>query len=237
MKKAFIILVLLMAIVGGAGYYYYWDQEQKRLAREQAVQDSLQRVRELENARLEALAKANRDSLARYAKTHSPAAIMSAAEKIISDEFLSGRNHVGGDNWTERMNILREQCDNVMVWNGEIADSVFRTFSFKSLMGKDSHIESDSIMRVYYISVDSAWVDVHFNLGEEIPEGQNVILKLHFISNRWLLDDYVFEYSDGEHVSAASEMYWFVDLFSKKDDEEGDEEEDNDKGKKEGVSK
>ena len=232
MKKAFIILVLLMAIGGGAGYYYYKDQEQKRLAREQAVRDSLQRVQELENARLEALAKANRDSLARYAKTHSPAAIMSAAEKLVSEEFLSGRNHVGGNNWTERMNILREQCDNILVWNGEIADSVFRTFSFNSLMGKDAHIESDSIMRVYYISVDSAWVDVHFNLGEEIPEGQNVIFKLHFISNRWLIDDFVFEYSDGEHVSAASEMYWFVDMFTTKDDDDEDEGDDDDTDKK-----
>ena len=232
MKKALIIIVLLMAIGGGAGYYY-WDKEQQRIAHEQAVRDSLQRLQDLENARLAALDKANRDSLARYAATHSPAAIRAAAERLIKEEFLSGRNHVGGDNWTERMNILREQCDNVLVWNGEIADSVFRTFSFKNLMGKDTHVESDSVMRVYYISVDSAWVDVHFNLGEEIPEGQNVIFKLHFIADHWLLDDFVFEYSDGDHVSAASEMHWFVDLFSvSKKDEEEEEETTNNKADK-----
>ncbi|MBO4821666.1 MAG: hypothetical protein J5548_09415 [Prevotella sp.] len=211
MKKAFIILAILFLAAGGAGYYYY-DKEQKRIAEERAVRDSIRHARDVENARLAAIEKAHRDSIAVFEKTHSKAAITAAAEELIKQEFLSGRNHVGGKNWTERMNILREQCENVVAYSEQGADSVLRSFNFNGLMGKGVRMESDSITQVYYISADSAWVDVHFNI-DEYEEGQDVTLKLHFIDNRWLIDDFVFRYSDGEWVSEAGEMRWFIDYY------------------------
>lgn len=221
MKKAFIIIVILLLAAGGAGYYYY-DKEQKRVAAERAARDSIRQARDEENARLAAIEKAHRDSIALFDKTHSKAAITQAAEELIKQEFLSGRNHVGGKNWTERMNILREQCENVVTYSEEGADSVLKSFNFKGLMGKGIHVESDSITQVYYISVDSAWVDVHFDI-ESYPEGQDVTLKLHFIDNRWLIDDFVFRYNDGEWVSEADEMRWFINYYGygNKEEEEG----------------
>lgn len=224
MRKAFIIIAILLLSAGGAGYYYY-DKEQKRVASERVARDSIRHARDVENARLAAIEKAHRDSVALFEKTHSKAAIMAAAEDLIKQEFLSGRNHVGGKNWTERMNILREQCENVVAYSKEGADSVLKSFNFKGLMGKGIHVESDSITQVYYISVDSAWVDVHFDI-ESYEEGQDVTLKLHFIDNRWLIDDFVFRYSDGEWVSEADEMRWFIDYYgfdNKEEDEEGEQ--------------
>ena len=211
MKKVFFIVVIFLLAAGGAGYYYY-DKEQKREAAERAVRDSIRHAREVENARLAAIEKAHRDSIAVFEKTHSKAAIAAAAEDLIKQEFISGRNRVGGDNWTERMNILREQCENVVAYSKAGTDSVLRSFSFNGLMGKGIHIESDSITQVYYISADSAWVDVHFNINT-YEEGQEMTLKLHFVDNRWLIDDFVFRYTDGEWVSEADEMRWFIDYY------------------------
>ena len=220
MKKAFIIIVVLMLIGGGAGYYYY-DREQKRIAAEKATHDSLRLARELNNARLAALEKAHRDSLAEYEKTHSPQVIRAIAEKMISEEMMSGRNRIAGSNWSERICILREQCDNVLAYSDEEADSIFRSFSFKGLMGKDIHIYSDSITHIYYIAPESAYVDVLFNIGEEYP-GQKVICKLAFEDERWVIDDFIFEYSDGDVVSESEEMSWFLEEYGGlKDDDEG----------------
>ena len=220
MKKAFIIIVVLMLIGGGAGYYFY-DREQKRIAAEKATHDSLRLARELNNARLAALEKAHRDSLAEYEKTHSPQVIKAIAEKMIDEEMMSGRNRIGGSNWSERISILREQCDNVLAYSDEEADSIFHSFSFKGLMGKDIHVYSDSITHVYYISPESAYVDVLFNIGEEYP-GQKVIYKLAFEDERWVIDDFIFEYSDGDVVSESEEMNWFIEEYGglKDDDEE-----------------
>ncbi len=63
MKKAFIIISILLLGGGGTGYYYY-DKEQKRIAAEEAYHDSIRHARDLENARLAAIEKAHRDSLA-----------------------------------------------------------------------------------------------------------------------------------------------------------------------------
>ena len=220
MKKAFIIIFILLLIAGGAGYYYY-DKEQKRVAAERALRDSIRQARDLENARLAAIEKAHRDSIAAFEKTHSKEAIAAAAERLIRDEFLSGRNHVGGNNWTERMNILREQCENVLSYSEEGADSIFRSFNFKGLLGRDVRVLSDSITQIYYISPDSAWVDVHFNV-DDYEDGQEMTMKLHFIDKRWLIDDFVFRYNDGEWVSEASEMNWFINYYGygNKDEEE-----------------
>ena len=229
MRNALIIIALLIIIGAGTGYYYY-DKEQKRIASETATRDSLRQVRELENARIAAMEQAHRDSIADYEKTHSPAVIRRYAEQLITEEMMSGRNRVGGKNWSERINILREQCDNVLAYNrNEEIDSIFRSFSFKGLMGEDARVRSDSVMRIYYVSVESAYVDVHFDLGEEIPEGQNVTYKLVFVEDKWLIDDFIFEYSDGDRVSESEEMQWFIDTFGKADD---DEEEASDEGQK-----
>ena len=221
MKKAFIIIVVLMLIGGGAGYYYY-DREQKRIAAEKATHDSLRLARELNNARIAALERAHRDSLAEYEKTHSPQVIRAIAEKMISEEMMSGRNRIAGSNWSERICILREQCDNVLAYSDEEADSIFRSFSFKGLMGKDIHIYSDSITHIYYIAPESAYVDVLFNIGEEYPKGQTVTFKLVFEQEKWLIDDFTFMYDDGEFVRETDEMRWFIGKFGniKEEDEE-----------------
>ena len=210
MKKAFIIISILLLGGGGTGYYFY-DKEQKRIAAEKAYHDSIRHARDLENARLAAIEKAHRDSLAAYEKTHAPVIIADAAERLINDELLSGNKHCGGSNWTERMNELRQQCDDEIAHGPAGIDTIFRSFNFRGLMGRGVHVESDSIKQIYFVSTDSAWVDVHFNT-DKYPEGQNVTLKLHFIDSQWKLDDFVFLYNDGEAVSVANEMRWFIDF-------------------------
>ena len=210
MKKAFIIISILLLGGGGTGYYFY-DKEQKRIAAEEAYHDSIRHARDLENARLAAIEKAHRDSLAAYEKTHAPVIIADAAERLINDGLLSGNKHCGGSNWTERMNELRQQCDDEIAHGPAGIDTIFRSFNFRGLMGRGVHVESDSIKQIYFISNDSAWVDVHFNT-DKYPEGQNVTLKLHFIDSQWKLDDFVFLYNDGEAVSVANEMRWFIDF-------------------------
>ena len=183
MKKAFIITAIIMLIAGGAGWYYY-DKEQKRQAAERAAHDSIRHARDLENARLAALDKARRDSLDEYEKTHGNAVIREALIKLLDDEVMSGRNKMSGDNWSERIKILREQCENVIAYNkNSDADSVFHAFSFKGLMGNDIRILSDSVTKVYYVSQDSAWADVHFKI-QDYPEGQNVTYKMLFFNGK-----------------------------------------------------
>ena len=116
MKKAFIIIVIIMLIAGGAGWYYY-DREQKRVAAERAAHDSIRKARDLENARLAAMDQARRDSMNAFEKTHSPAVIREALSKLLSEEVMNGRNRMTGDNWSERIKILREQCENVIAYN------------------------------------------------------------------------------------------------------------------------
>ena len=221
MKKAFIITAIIMLIAGGAGWYYY-DKEQKRQAAERAAHDSIRHARDLENARLAALDKARRDSLDEYEKTHGTAVIREALLKLLDDEVMSGRNKLSGDNWSERIKILREQCENVIAYNKDSdADSVFHAFSFKGLMGKDIRILSDSVTKVYYVSQDSAWADVHFKI-QDYPEGQDVTYKMLYYDGRWILDDFIFEYADGERVIESEEMKWFIDFYGAPESEDSD---------------
>ena len=220
MKKAFIIITILILAAAGTGYYFY-DKHEKQVAYERFLRDSLRQARELENARIAAIEKAHRDSIAAYEKTHSPDVIKAMAEQLIAEEVMSGRNHIGGKNWSERINILREQCDNVVAYDTTGIDSIYKSFNFKGLMGEDIHVRSDSVMRVYYISPDSAYVDVHFNIGEEYPKGQTVTFKLVFEQEKWLIDDFTFMYDDGEFVRETDEMRWFIGKFGNiKEDEE-----------------
>ena len=221
MKKAFIITAIIMLIAGGAGWYYY-DKEQKRQAAERAAHDSIRHARDLENARLAALDKARRDSLDEYEKTHGTAVMREALLKLLDDEVMSGRNKLSGDNWSERIKILREQCENVIAYNKDSdADSVFHAFSFKGLMGKDIRILSDSVTKVYYVSQDSAWADVHFKI-QDYPEGQDVTYKMLYYDGRWILDDFIFEYADGERVIESEEMKWFIDFYGAPESEDSD---------------
>ena len=221
MKKAFIITAIIMLIAGGAGWYYY-DKEQKRQAAERAAHDSIRHARDLENARLAALDKARRDSLDEYEKTHGTAVIREALLKLLDDEVMSGRNKLSGDNWSERIKILREQCENVIAYNKDSdADSVFHAFSFKGLMGKDIRILSDSVTKVYYVSQDSAGADVHFKI-QDYPEGQDVTYKMLYYDGRWILDDFIFEYADGERVIESEEMKWFIDFYGAPESEDSD---------------
>ncbi len=223
MKKAFIIIFVLMLVGGGTGYYFY-DKEQKRIAAEKATHDSLRKARELNNARLAAMEKAHRDSLAEYEKTHSPEVIRRIVEKMISEEMMSGRNRINGSNWSERICILREQCDNVLAYSDEKADSIFRSFSFKGLMGKDIHVYSDSITHIYYIAPESAYADVLFDIGSEYPS-QKVIYKLAFENERWVFDDFTFEYPDGDMVTESDEMNWFLKEYGGLSDDSDDSDE------------
>ena len=221
MKKAFIIILALLLIGGGTGYYYY-IKNQREIAHERQMRDSLRQARALENARLAANEKAHQDSLLEYERTHSPAVIRAVAEKLVYEEMMSGRNHVGGLNWSKRINVLRELCDNVRTYGSLRADTAFREFSFRGLMrmGPNFHILSDSITRIYYVSQESAWFDVHFDLGEKVPEGQNVSFKLVFEDNKWLIDDFTFQYIDDKPVTVSEEMEWFISEYGKR---KGDE--------------
>ena len=221
MKKAFIIVVILLLAAGGAGWYFY-DKEQKREAAERAAHDSIRHARDLENARLAAIDQARRDSLDAFEKTHSPAVIREALSKLLAEEVMNGRNRMSGDNWSERIKILREQCENVIAYNKDSdADSVFHAFSFKGLMGKDIRILSDSVTKVYYVSQDSAWADVHFKI-QDYPEGQDVTYKMLYYDGRWILDDFIFEYADGERVIESEEMKWFIDFYGAPESEDSD---------------
>ena len=219
-----IILLVLLAAGGGTGYYFY-DKHQKQVAADSiARRDSIHRAREAELARWRAIEQARRDSAAAYESTHAPLVIMKRMEELLKSDILN-HNQVGGKNWTERMNILQEQCKNVIAYARHPADSVFRLFSFKGMMGGDSiRIHGDSIMHAYNITTDSAYVDVHFDLGEKYPEGQNVCFKLKFIGGEWLLDDFTFQYSDGESYTESKEMEWFIDTYGKYEATDPDEE-------------
>jgi len=223
MKKAFIILLALL-LAGGATGYYFYAKQQREEERERMIRDSMRIARQQENAHYAALERAHRDSLADYERTHSPAVIRAVAQKLIYEEVMSGRNHVGGSNWSRRMNILRECCDNVLAYGSHRADTAFRQFSFRGLMrmGRHCHILSDSITRVYYISQESAWVDVHFDLGERVPEGQNVCYKLVYEEGKWLIDDFIFQYTDDKPVTVSEEMNWFIGEYGRNKREKAD---------------
>ena len=214
MKKAFIIITILLVAAAGAGYYFY-HQEMKRQKEEKAIHDSIRHARDVELARLAAIDSARRDSSAVWERTHGTQVIKLRMEQLLRDEMRSGRNHVGGKNWSEKMNILREQCDNVIAYSKEGADTVFRTFSFKGLMGKDVRVKGDSILRVYYVSSHTAYVDVRYEIGDEEPEGQEVSFVLAYENDEWLLDDFTFIYPDGAHVTESEEMKWFIDTYGK----------------------
>ena len=208
MRKALIIVTILVLACAGAGYYFY-DKKQKEEAQERALRDSLRRAREVEVARAVAMEHAHRDSLANYEKTHSQAVVCKVAERLIAEEFMSGRNHVGGRNWSKRINVLRSLCDNVVTNGSQRADTTFRTFSFKGLMGDTIRVLGDSVMKAYRISPDSALVLVNFDIdGEE--HGQKVELKLTYEEGKWLIDDFRFYYNDGQIVSVSDEMDWFI---------------------------
>jgi len=216
MRKAMIILtvLVLLGILGGTGYYFY-DKEQKRQIAEQMAKDSIRRARDAEIAHWKAVEQARRDSAAAYEKTHAPEVLMKRMEQLLKDEILNNRNHVGGKNWTERFNILREQCQNVVAYADHPADSIFRSFSFKGMMGDSIRIQGDSIMRAYKITPDSAYVDVHFDIGDKHPEGQDVAFKLKFIGGQWIIDDFTFQYTDGEYYTESEEMKWFIETFGR----------------------
>ena len=225
MKKAFIIASVILLVSGLAGWYFY-AKEQKRVAAERAMHDSIRRARDMENARLAALDKARRDSIDAYERTHSTEVIREALMDLLAQEVMNGRNKLSGDNWSERLKILREQCENIIAYQKDnAADSTYRLFCFKGLMGEGIRILSDSVKKVYYVSQDSAWADVHFKLrdevnGEQVAEGQDVTFKLLFYDGRWILDDFIFEYPDGESVCESEEMKWFINYFGKPEEEE-----------------
>ncbi len=218
MKKSSIIIIVLLILLfagGGTGYYFYDKHRKKEIADSIARRDSIHRAREAELAHWRAIEQARKDSIAAYEKTHAPIVIMSRMEELLKSDILK-RNRVGGSNWTERMNILHEQCENVLAYADAPADSIYRLFSFNGMMGGDTiKVRGDSIMHAYSISPDSAYVDVHFDLGEKYPEGQNVSFKLKFVNGEWLLDDFTFQYSDGESYTESKEMQWFIDTYGK----------------------
>ncbi len=211
MRKALIIVTILVLACAGAGYYFY-DKEREAEAQERAQRDSLRRARQLEVARAVAMDRAHRDSLAAYEKTHSQAVVCKVAERLIAEEFMSGRNHVGGRNWSRRVNVLRTLCDNVVANGSERADTTFRTFSFKGLMGDTVRVLGDSVMKAYRISPDSALVLVNFEIAN-YEQGQKVELKLNFEEGKWLIDDFRFYYPDGQIVSVSEEMDWFISEY------------------------
>lgn len=220
-----IIIFILLAAGGGTGYYFY-DKHQKQKIADSIAHDSIRRAREAELARWAAIEQARKDSAAAWDRTHGALVIMARMEELLKKDILK-RDQVGGKNWTERMNILHEQCKNVLAYAEHPADSIYRLFSFNGMMGGDSiHIEGDSIMHAYNITNDSAFVLVHFDLGEKYPEGQNVQFKLKYIGEEWLLDDFTFQFSDGESYTESKEMEWFIETYGKFDATEEEEEED-----------
>ena len=227
-----IIIIILLAAGGGTGYYFY-DKHQKQKIADSITHDSIRRAREAELAYWAEIEQARRDSAAAYERTHGQLVIMTRMEELLKTDILK-RNQVGGKNWTERMNILHEQCKNVLAYAESPADSIYRSFSFKGMMGGDSiHIEGDSVMYAYDITRDSASVLVHFDIGEKYPEGQKVQFKLKYIGDEWLLDDFTFQFEDGEYYTESKEMEWFIETYGKFEaTEEEEEEEKNSKPKK-----
>ena len=226
MKKSAIItiiILILLAAGGGTGYYFYDKHEKQKIA-DSIAHDSIRRAREAELARWAAIEQARADSAAAWERTHGPLVLMARMEELLKTDILK-RNQVGGKNWTERMNILHEQCKNVLAYAESPADSIYRLFSFNGLMGGDSiRIVGDSITHAYNITPDSAYVDVHFDIGEKYPEGQNVQFKLKYIGGEWLIDDFTFQYSDGESYTESKEMEWFIETFGKYEATEEEEE-------------
>lgn len=219
-----IIIIILLAAGGGTGFYF-WNKHRKQVEADSiARRDSIRHAREAELAYWAAMEQARKDSTAAWERTHGALVIMSRMEELLKTDILK-RNQVGGKNWTERMNILHEQCKNVLAYAESPADSIYRLFSFNGLMGDSIHIESDSIVRAYNITADSAFVLVHFDIGEKYPEGQKVQFKLKYIGEEWLLDDFTFQFEDGYYATESEEMQWFIDTFGKFKEEEEEEEE------------
>ena len=46
---------------------------------------------------------------------------------------------------------------------------------------------------------------------------QDVTYKLLFYDGRWILDDFFFDYDDGERVVESEEMKWFIDYYGEPD--------------------
>lgn len=224
MKKAFIILCIL--VIAGAGvFYYYYDQDEKAQEAKRSLRSFMHQARNLTNELIRHKQKEDDSKIAEWEKTHSDKAIIAAVEKLIEEEWTSGRNHVGGKNWTDKMNILRDMCDNVKSFSDE-AKEEFNSMSFNGMMGKDCRFSVDTIMAPYYVS-DSAWVDVHFKVtdkeGTPYPNRQRVTLKLQFnpTDERWLINDFVFYYNEdhGQYqYSEMKEMQGFLEQFSSSND-------------------
>ncbi len=220
MKKAFIALCII--VIAGAGlFFYYYNQDEKEQEAKRSLQSFMHQARNLTNELIRHKQMEDNNKNAEWEKTHSDKAIIAAVEKLIEEEWTSGRNHVGGKNWTDKMNILRDMCDNVKTFNDE-AKEEFNSMSFNGMMGKDCRFAVDTIMAPYYVS-DSAWVDVHFKLtdlqGTPYPNRQKVTLKLQFnpSDERWLINDFVFYYNE-EHgqyqYSEMKEMQGFLQQYS-----------------------
>ena len=203
-----VLILLLMVAIGGGICYYFYDNYKKAIAEEE-LRDSLRRVREAENARYAAIDAARRDSIARYERTHSQDVIRKRLESIIEEEMMSGRNRATGKNWSEDMNKLYAHCMETVQKSG--ADSVFQSFSFNGLMGKDVHPYSYEVRRIYYVTDAGAYADVLFDIGSDVPDGQNVIYRLRYENEQWVIDDFTFVYTeDGYRVSEKREMKWFA---------------------------
>jgi len=209
MKTRNVVLILLLLLcIGGGICYHFYNNYQKAIAEEE-LRDSLRRMREAENARYAAIDAARRDSIARYERTHSQDVIRKRLQDIIEEEVMSGRNRTSGKNWSEKMNELYERCVKTAQKSG--ADSVFRSFSFNGLMGKDVHAMSYNVHRIYYVTDASAYADVLFDIGSDVPEGQTVIYRLLYEKEKWVVDDFTFVYTDdGYRVSEQREMKWFA---------------------------
>lgn len=221
MRQRTVILLLLALILAGAGICYYFYNDYKQELAQEALRDSLRRAREEQNARYAAIDQARRDSIARYEKTHSQNVIRKRLDRIIEVEMMSGRNRTEGPNFSKEMNALRKRCLEVAKQTG--ADSVFRSFSFKGLMGDDVDLHSFDITRVYYVTDTSAYADVLFDIGSDEPDGQTVIFRLRYEEEQWVVDDFTFIYSDGDRVSEKREMNWFIAKWDpNREEQEGD---------------
>ncbi len=202
-----VLLLLLLLCIGGGICYYFYDNYKKAIAEEE-LRDSIRRVRMEELARYAAIDEARRDSIARYERTHSQEVIRKRLDDMIEQETMSGRNRASGRNYSADMNRMYNKC--IEIANKTNADSVFHSFSFDRLMGKDSHVYSFDVSRVYYVTDLTAYADVVFDIGSELPEGQTVIYRLSYENERWVIDDFIFVFDDGYRVSEKREMKWFT---------------------------
>lgn len=223
MKKAFIALCTLIVVGAGVFYYFYLEEENSEEAKH-SLQSFMHQARNLTNELIRYRQSANDNINAEWEKTHSNEAIIAAVENLIDEEWLSGRNQVGGKNWTEKMNILSEICKNICSLN-EDAKIVYDSMSFNGMMG-NVRFELDTIMPPYYVS-DSAWVDVHFAMkdtdGTPFPNSQKVTMKLLFnpSDKRWLINDFVFyynEYGKSDQFSEMREMNRLINEYSQSGD-------------------